>query len=242
MALHVALVRSGFRTDGMLHPRVVRQHRVGGEALLNFMAKDTALEKADMRATMEQLAGAFLFFLAQGDKLETRLGTFSLGMLRSRKARSRGGDRMVDASGLHVRFVPARDLISRLREITDIVVEEAPPLPAPVVNRVISLEEDADTNAAKPGEILVQPGRMIALRGAGFSLDPKDAETGVFFVDTDDRIGPVYRAAFYSRTGSACIDCRVPELPEGRYQVQVRTRPTGRGVRTGAWDGEFVVG
>jgi hypothetical protein len=59
-------------------PVILRQPSLDQDQLLEYMAKDTALEKTDMGATLQRFQEALRFFLAKGFRLETCLGSYGL--------------------------------------------------------------------------------------------------------------------------------------------------------------------
>ncbi len=73
MALHVTLVRDSLKGEGALRPRVVQTDTVDMDALLHYMATDTALEETDMRAAISRLNEALVFYLARGEKVKRPL-------------------------------------------------------------------------------------------------------------------------------------------------------------------------
>ena len=80
MALHVTLVPDPLKGEGALRPRVVQTDTVDMDALLHYMATDTALEETDMRAAVSRLSDALVFYLTRGERVKTPLGTFHLSV------------------------------------------------------------------------------------------------------------------------------------------------------------------
>ena len=78
MALHVTLVKDALKGEGALRPRVVQTNIVDMDLLMHYMANGTALEPADMRAAISRFNEALVFYLGQGGKVATPIGTFLL--------------------------------------------------------------------------------------------------------------------------------------------------------------------
>jgi hypothetical protein len=91
---------------------------------------------------------------------------------------------------------------------------------------LVNLEQAGLVNAGTPGQIL-------EIGGGRLSFDKDDAETGVFFIDPVTEAET--RASVYSRIGSAWLDFKIPALAAGSYNLEVRTRPTGKTLRVGAY-------
>ena len=48
------------------------------ENVLEFMAKDTGLSTNDMHAVFAQFVNALVFYLPEGDRIQTPIGTFTI--------------------------------------------------------------------------------------------------------------------------------------------------------------------
>jgi len=222
MGVQVALVEDQIRKDGSIVPRVLGRSTVSFEKLLEFMAKDTGLSANDMSATFTQFVKALVFYLPEGDQVQTPLGTFAL------RVRSSGADptqREVNPEGAQLRLRVDRPLLERLRLATSVEIVDTPTLQLPVVRRIENVESGGTPNQGLAGQIL-------HVEGSRLSFDRADAGLGVFFIGADGAAAT--RAAVYSRIGSSTIDCKIPELIAGDYGLEVRTRPTEKDVRVGA--------
>ena len=228
MALHVTLVRNALKGGSALRPRVVRTDTVDMDSLLRHMATDTALEEPDMRAAVTRFGEALLFCLGRGEKVATPFGTFSLS---AHGTYQDGETPRVENRNLGINFKPRAGWLNRLRTTTTIVMQHTPERQLPEITAVINLEAPGKTDEGKSGQI-------IKLRGNRLSLDPADAEQGVFLVAAD---GADRRMTFYSRTGSAQVDFKMADVPPGTYVLEIRTRPTGGDVWVGVSREQFTV-
>lgn len=231
MALHVTLVEDTIRKDGTLVPRIVEREKVAFETILEFMTNNTALRIQDMRAAFERFAEALRFYLRDGKRAYTPLGTFALGIHRSKHANGTRESHL-ENEGIHILFNPEPDLLDALQKSCDIELEESAGPKLPFIDYAVNLENrEAPVNSAAAGE-------MIGLRGSRLKFDHEDPEQGVFFVTAE---GEAARCEVVTREGSRLVDCKVPTLAAGEYRLQVRTRPTDRDVRTGVMQKAFSV-
>lgn len=229
MSIQVALVEDQIRKDGSIVPRVLGRSTVSFDKLLEFMAKDTGLSANDMRSTFTQFVNALVFYLPEGDRVQTPLGTFTL------RLRSSGSDptqREVQPDGAQLRLRAGHPLLARLRLATTVEIVDTPTLQLPVVRRIANADA-----IGTPTEGL--PGHILHIEGSRLSFDSADAELGVFFVAADG--ATAVRAVVYSRVGSTTVDCKIPEMAAGGYTLEIRTRPTDTDVRVGAYKGVFAV-
>jgi hypothetical protein len=45
----------------------------------------------------------------------------------------------------------------------------------------------------------------------------------------------------YSRMGSNIVDGKITQVAPGNYRLEVRTRPTGKDIRVGVYDGVIAL-
>ena len=228
MALHVTLVPDSLRGEGTLRPRVVQTDTVDMDALLHYMATDTALEETDMRAAVSRLSEALVFYLTRGERVKTPLGTFRLS---ARGTYPEGDTPRVETRNLGINFRPSTQLLHSLRAGTKIVMEGSMGRKLPAVNSVMNVEAGSAANQGQAGQI-------IKMHGTRLSFDPQDEELGVFLVGED---GTEHRMTVYSRTGSSRVDFKLAEVPAGTYTLEVRTRPTKKDVWVGLAREPFTV-
>lgn len=236
MGIQVALVEDSIRKDGSTVPRVLKRTAVSFEKVLEFMAKDTGLSANDMRTVFAQFVNALVFYLPEGDRLQTPVGTFSLRVHSlSAEGGASGGDPAdpsVGPEGVSLSVRTDRSLLERLRIATSLEIVDTPSLLVPLVRRIENIDVGGPLTEAEPGQI-------IHVSGSRLSFDADDEEQGVFFVDT--LTSQAARAEIYSRIGSTLVDCKVPELAAGEYLIEVRTRPTDVDIRSGAFKGPVIV-
>lgn len=232
MALQVAL-RPSALTDGNTRvPRVIGRQHIGYEKLLSFMATDTALEAADMATVMTRFVESLAFFLTEGNSVETPFGRFALGMSGT-KVEGEPTTVEITNEGIHMLFRPNRALMARLREGTNVVTLDRPPLQVPIIDCVENHEVEGCLNEASAGQ-------MARIAGSRLTIDKSDAKQGVFLVSTNGDHAS-YRAELYTRTGNKLVDFKVPIAPAGEYYLEVRTRPRGGDLRVGRSDEEFSI-
>lgn len=82
------------------------------------------------------------------------------------------------------------------------------------------------------------PRDILNVVGAKLRFNAEDAEVGVFFVDPETNVET--RCRTYGRTEAVLIDFELPDLPPGRYTLEVRTRP-GKSIRQGRLREPFLV-
>lgn len=228
MALHVALVPDRLRGGRSLRPRIVQTETVDMNAILRYMTLNTALEEADMRATISRFTEALMFYLTQGENVVTPLGTFGLS---ARGTYREGEMPRVESRNLRIKFRPAARWLGAVRKNAKIVMEAVPARQLPAIGNVTNAEAAGVTNEGTAGQI-------IHLQGDRLCVDPADKELGVFLVAPD---GTAHRMTVYSRTGSSRIDFKLAETPVGTYRLEVRTRPTRRDVWVGMSPEAFTV-
>lgn len=236
MGIQVALVENSIRKDGSTVPRVLKRTVVSFDKLLEFMAKDTGLSANDMRSTFAQFLNALAFYLPEGDRIQTPVGTFSLRVrgvgAETSSVEGGAGDPSPSPAGARLSLRADRSLLERLRLATSLEIVETPSLLVPLIRRV----ENVDAGGALTA---VAAGQIIHIVGSRLSFDSDDAEQGVFFVDSV--ASSATRALIYSRIGSSVVDCKIPELPTGDYLIEVRTRPTEVDIRSGSFKGPVSI-
>ena len=228
MALHVTLVTDSLKNDGSLRPQVVQTDRVTLDDLLNFMAMDTALESTDMRAAITRFMKALVFYLSRGERVRTPFGSFALS---ARGTYVDGQTPRVETRNLGINFTPDAHLLYELRREAEVVMVDNDGPKRPVIHAVTNANDQSLPNQGRPGHLLM-------LRGSRFAFDPADQALGVFFVAGD---GTATRARVYSRAGTTHVDCQVPELAEGPYVLEIRTRTPAGEIRTGSARALFMI-
>ena len=228
MALHVTLVKDALKGEGALRPRVVQTDIVDMDLLMHYMANGTALEPADMRAAISRFNEALVFYLGQGGKVATPIGTFHLS---ARGTYIDGETPRVETRNLGINFCPASELLHSLRYSTKIVMEGGMGRQLPSIVSVTNVEVDGQVNTGRAGQ-------MVNIQGSRLSFNRKDEETGVFLMAED---GTEHRMEVYSRAGSSQVDFKIAKVPVGAYTLEVRTRPTDRDVWVGLSPEPFTV-
>jgi hypothetical protein len=79
MPIKVSLVPDRFGRKGMQVPRIGHLETAETDQLLEMMTHGSALRPPDLEAAMKLMTRSILFFLSEGHKVITPLGTFSPG-------------------------------------------------------------------------------------------------------------------------------------------------------------------
>ncbi len=221
MAVSIALVRDNIHKDGPSVPRVVNRAKIDFDKLLSYMDRRTGLSKDDIRSVFSHLAEALVFFLPDGHQVKTPIGTFTLNA---------HGDPSANAAPVSMRMqVRAdRELQNRLRLASSFEIQESPALLLPTIVRVENPDPDCPGCFGRPGQIL-------HIMGSRLGFDQRDGKQGVFLI-RDTASADESRISVYSRTGTNIVDGVIPDIEEDRYRLEVRTRPTGTGIRAGCYD------
>jgi hypothetical protein len=198
------------------------------------VASDGARQReTEIVASMERVVEAMVHLLADGRRVNTPLGIFQLALREEKHNREHTGrenrigrgdevEFTVTPERLKVVFRPNRQFSARIRKLAKIARDTDDHRPWPVINAFYCVERvESEPDAIAPGELLL-------LEGHRLSFDSADAETGLFFVDGE---GAAFRAAVYARAGSNIVIAKCPPLEPGSYVPEIRTRPTGKGVR-----------
>ena len=237
MSLKVAVVPDQIRKDGSQYAKVVRQGTIKFDRLLEFMQKGIATEPQEIVNVLTSFAAGIAHYLSEGQEVKTPIGTFAIGIAHALEISVQNGvagdtAETIRRDGLHVHLRPDTDLQNEIRTKIDIttVRRQSPLLPA--VSSIRNTEVDDAVNSASANQV-------IHLRGKSLSFLKHDEELGVFFVSQNG--DGVHRSTVYTHIGSSIVDCKVPELPQGLYTVEVRTRPTSTVVRSGAYPQTFTV-
>jgi hypothetical protein len=227
MSVRVAFIEDPIRKNGALMARLVLRNKVSFEQLLSYMQNSTGLAETDMRAMFLHFMNALVFFLAAGGSVQTPVGTFAMSLGKSGLVdRSGLMDRKVNLDMVTLRLRPDIGLLDRVKLSTSFEVVDMPTIQCPTILQVINLEQANVFNAGSVGQILEIGGNRL-------SFDKEDAETGVFFIEPETEAET--RAQVYSRIGTAWLDFKIPALTAGAYTLEVRTRPTGKGLRVGEY-------
>jgi Domain of unknown function (DUF4469) with IG-like fold len=83
-------------------------------------------------------------------------------------------------------------------------------------------------------------GQILHIIGNRLVFDKGDQEQGVFLIAASAD-GAAMRLVVYSRMGSNIVDGKIPQVVPGNYKVEVRTRPTGKDIRVGVYDGVIAL-
>ena len=234
MAIRVSLHPNVLRKDGSKFARVVAPNRMSFEVLLEYMVKDTALEKNDMRSVLQQFRSAVCTFLKLGYRVDTPIGSFRPGVA-SGTIRVNGHVPPITTSHLRVNFVPHTGLVAEFRRNALLTTEEFGGYAQPLLMHMSNVNNETE-------DVHFSPGTLCKMVGSRVTFDKSDPAQGLFFVNADATKTPV-RIATYSRTGSRYIDFLIPtDMPHGTYQLELRTLTRNGEPRTALYDRILEIG
>jgi hypothetical protein len=220
-------------------PVILRQPSLDQDQLLEYMAKDTALEKTDMGATLQRFQEALRFFLAKGFRLETCLGSYGLvarGGLESEDAPFRPAD-PDSAHRLEIQFRPSQELAKSLNSEASIerLAYEGPRGP-----KITSI-----TNLSQGGRSSFSPGDVLELRGLRLKcgLNTPQEDEGLFWIPREEHQGQgkAYRTPVIIQNTEHLMSAQIPPLPGGLYTLEVRSRCAKVQVRKGSWSQSLAI-
>ena len=220
MAISLSL-RPNVLDDGKSHcVRVVSPNRVTFEALLDDMAKDTALSQDDMRVAIQRFRTALCERLTLGYRVETPIGSFNPGI---RAGVVRRDTTSVDRCRLRVNYVPDRGLLHEFQDRAAVTMVEFRGYKQPQIDLVWPARDDTTEFHA---------GAVCKVRGSRLRFDRTLPDLGLFLLPVQpsgDTPTPSahreIRVSQYSRNGSRFIDFLIPpETPAGTYRLDLRTR------------------
>jgi hypothetical protein len=232
MGISVALVKDTIHKNGAIMHRVVQRKKVGFEKFLNYMGKTTGLSVNNLRSSFLHLSDALVFYLSDGNEVQTPLGTFKLNMRYRAPVGSQGvppQDRKISSDDMNIQLCANRSLLDRIRIESSIDIVDAPAILVPSVTRVENADLAGAVGSGSSGQILHILGNRLA-------FDKDDQELGVFLVAAAADAAEA-RMIVYSRMGSNIVDGKIPQAAPGSYRLEVRTRPTGKDIRVGSYDG-----
>jgi hypothetical protein len=235
MPVQIALISDPIHKDGSSIPRVVQRKKIDFEKLLDYMGKTTRLTVTDIRSIFLQFAEALVFWLPDGFEVQTPIGAFNLSV--HRPVASAPVDIFSQAptfnpADMRIRIRSDRALLERIQIATAVQIVDTPMLSSPVVNCVENANLDGKMDAGSSGQIL-------HITGSRLSFDRGDQEQGAFLINTSTQAAT--RVAVYSHIGTAFVDCMIPQVDPGEYSLEMRSRPTAKDIRAGAYKNVIVV-
>ena len=228
MAIKVALVKDNIRKDGKLVPRVVQRYKVGFDMLLAYMDRATGLSATDLRSVFLQFAEALAFFLTEGSEVQTPIGAIKLSVhCPGIEGESQGRGQKISEDDMRLMIRGNRSFLHRLCLGSSIELVETP---QPLLPSIV-LVENADIHGSID---FGTTGQILHVTGSRLRFTWDDKEQGVFFVPDSGSEGET-RMAVYCHIGSTIVDGKIPDLEAGEYSLEVRTRPSCRGLRVGRY-------
>jgi len=200
---------------------------------------------AEVRSAFYRVVGAIAEHLANGERVQTPLGTFALGLrpgpeaLEHRGTRNRIGSNddwhiEVHPGRLKMVFRADRSVMKRIRNLARIVRADPVATRIPSIVSVRSLER-----TTLVGErVMLTEGELVELEGGIFRIDANDPEQGVFLhprrdASPDGDQSAAIRASVYGHLGSKRIVFKCPAVPPGEYRIAVRMRRKSGAIEEG---------
>jgi nucleoid DNA-binding protein len=229
--VRVVFKKDPTRSNGALISQVISRDTIEFEDLLDEMSKGVLVGSEDMKVVFSQFAQTLKHHLSRGNQVKTSFGTFSLGLRRvgvssnGEDGLAKSTERTMTTDFMKIRLRPTRAFLASLKLETSVEVLATPSVPGPMVYKVENLDQKGVLDSGASGNILRIQGDRL-----GFPID--DPELGVFFANKDGT--KEVRGIIY-RNGSAIVDCKIPPLDPGAYQLQIKTRPATKDVRIGVY-------
>lgn len=205
-------------------PQVIRQTRLGFDRLVKAMSNGGEVAGTEVRATFQRFENALLEELVRGNRVETPVGTFfvSVGVGQ----RGEDGDFELLSKNVRLNFRPSPRLAKRVQAEVELELIAEPPNNAPYIACIENATREGCTESLRANE-------LIYLTGLRLDFAHDDPEQGVFFTSTD---GTALRVTSYGHCGSREIAFVVPTLPEGEYQLDVRSGDGDRKKEKGSYE------
>jgi hypothetical protein len=237
MAVKIAFVEDPFRKNGAVFSRQVQWNTMEFEKVLELMRVGSAFSVGDMRSVFQNFSDFLARYLPEGTQVQTPIGTYCLCLPQDRSANAFAepgtpAERKISLDNLSIRLKADRELIARIKSKIDVQIVRVPDTSTPRIYSVENTERDGVFNAGSVGDVL-------RLSGDALSFPKSDNAQGVFFVDGEK--GVEVRAPCYSRIGSNILNFKIPSLPAGSYQLEVRTKSSGNKIRVGVYASQVSV-
>jgi hypothetical protein len=235
MAVRVAFIENPFSRGGKTISRQVQRDTIDFNKALQYMKLGTAISESEMNTVFDRFYQTLLHFLPEGICVKTNIGIFSMGFRKEKVVAPETGigpARSVSLAGIDLRIRADRELLRELKAAVKVEVVKAADNLSPTINSVQNTERDGLEGIGAVGEVLHLAGDML-------SFAKSDTTIGVFFIP--EAGGAEVRATSYSRLGSNILNFKVPALQAGSYRIEVRTKPSGKDIKSGTYGLPFVV-
>ena len=210
-------------------PQVIGSSRMNFERFVGAMSDGGKVATTEVMANFARLQRALTQALADGNRVETPIGTFSVSL--GAGERDDAGGFYITGRNARVNFRPARSLLDavrtgiRLDEETQVTVRR--PIPERLENSVSRVMLRS-----------IHPMELVYVIGKNLEFDHENAEEGVFFVSAK---GKETRATSYGRGHAGQLSVVVPTLAPGAWTVQVRATREPMGLQVGTLASEVTV-
>jgi hypothetical protein len=221
MALRYILEPNEMNKDGSYFPRLVDRKHLSQDYLLELMSRRSAMNKQDLKLSLELLEEVLMDRLSEGDAVQTPLGVFSLVMSGGFSAQdSHLPSHHKDQLQLKVKLQPSGRMKDKIHSFSDFQLVPKK-TPRPSVHWMKNLD--------RPEAEDMLPEEMTALHGQGLSKELEDQEAGAYFVDSQGLEYPA-RDLYLQNDRHALL--RVPVIPTGGYSLVYRSRMRTQDLRS----------
>lgn len=197
---------------------VVDQTIDSEELIRQIVNYNSTLTEADVRAMLTVLNEKVRKLVNLGYKVELPFG-YVFNTAKGTAARINDG--FVPGKGNHCIIPEFRFKKDAVKDMAkDAVFKNAGKGYAirPVITELYSIKSDATISR----ELSFEPGAILHISGRNLKFDPNDNLQGVFLVDSENH---KIRVESYSRIGRKIVECRIPALNPGNYEVKLVTKP-----------------
>jgi hypothetical protein len=210
-------------------PQVIGSSRMDFERFVQAMSDGGQVATTEVMANFARLQRALTRALADGNRVETPIGTFSVSL--GAGERDDAGGFYITGRNARVNFRPARQLIDAVRAGITFDEETEVTVRRPILDR---LENSVSGVMLKT----IYPTELVYLIGKNLEFDHENEQEGVFFVGAK---GKETRATSYGRGNAGQLSVVVPTLASGAWTVQVRATRDEMGLQAGTLAGEVTV-
>lgn len=210
-------------------PQVIGTPRMDFDEFVLRVSDGGEVAATEVVASFARLERALTRALADGNRVETPIGTFSVS-LGAGERDDAGGFRL-SGRNARINFRPAKQLLQEVRERinleeeSDVTVRR--PIPERLENSVAGVQLDR-----------VHPTELVYIMGKNLDFDHQNEDEGVFFITAKSK---ATRAASYGRSHAGRLALVIPPLTAGPYTVEVRALRDEEGIQSGTLPMEITL-
>ncbi|MGQ1891510.1 DNA-binding domain-containing protein [Thermophagus sp. OGC60D27] len=210
MAFLYRLIKNPLKNSNENYIAVIHGNRtITEKELMDHMVNQgSTITMADVKAVLEALQKAIIFFLREGVNIKTRLFNFRLSIRGTFDSEE---DYFTPSRHqLYVVCSPSKHLKEALSIVTPKRLNTLPM--TPIIRRITDLH----TNTINK---LITANNVILVEGSRLKIDPNDPEQGIFFIDQNkNEIRP---QKIHTNTPSRLL-LSLPEDMHGPVEVEIR--------------------